>query len=115
MTAPRPAGYRLALIHGNSLPEGADPVEGKRMKIDARGALPVEAIDAGEIVSLPRHGFDRSVPAHLVDHRANIRALCELGCNRVLALGSAGSLDKDLHVRRSARSTTSPTGSPASA
>lgn len=57
MTAPRPAGYRLALIHGNSLPEGADPVEGKRMKIDARGALPVEAIDAGEIVSLPRHGL----------------------------------------------------------
>ena len=98
MTAPRPTGDRLAVIHGNSLPEGSDPVEGERVKIDAGGALPVEATDGGDIVGIPRHGFDRSVPAHLVDHRANIRAVCELGCNRVLALGSAGSLDTDLKV-----------------
>jgi 5'-methylthioadenosine phosphorylase len=94
MTAPRPTGDRLCLIHGYSLPEGADPVEGKRVEVDAGGALPVEATDGGEIVGIPRHGFDRSIPAHLVDHRANIRA----GCDRVLALGSAGSLDQDLKV-----------------
>lgn len=98
MSAPRPSAKRLAVIHGYSLPEGTDPVEGTRVEIEAGGAHPVEAIDAGEIVSLPRHGFDRSIPAHLVDHRANIRAVCELGCNRVLALGSAGSLDRDLEV-----------------
>jgi purine nucleoside phosphorylase len=98
MTAPRPTGSRLCLIHGSSLPEGADPVEGKRVTIDAGGALQVEATDGGDIVGIPRHGFDRSIPAHLVDHRANIRAACELGCDRVLALGSAGSLDQDLEV-----------------
>jgi 5'-methylthioadenosine phosphorylase len=98
MTAPRPTGSRLCLIYGNSLPEGADPVDGKRVKLDVGGALPVEATDGGDIVGIPRHGFDRSIPAHLVDHRANIRAACELGCDRVLALGSAGSLDKDLKV-----------------
>jgi purine nucleoside phosphorylase len=98
MSAPRPTGSRLCLIHGNSLPEGADPVQGDRVSIDAGGALPVEATDGGEIVGIPRHGFDRSIPAHLVDHRANIQAACALGCNRVLALGSAGSLDKDLKV-----------------
>jgi 5'-methylthioinosine phosphorylase len=98
MSAPRPAGSRLCLIHGNSLPEGADPVEGERVTVDVGGAAPVEATDGGDIVGIPRHRFDRSVPAHLVDHRANIRAACELGCNRVLALGSAGSLDKDLKV-----------------
>jgi 5'-methylthioadenosine phosphorylase len=98
MTAPRPTGSRLCLIHGNSLPEGADPVEGERVTIDGGGALPVEATDGVDIVGIPRHGFDRSIPAHLVDHRANIRAACELGCNRVLALGSAGSLDEDLKV-----------------
>ena len=97
MTAPRPGGDRLALIHGNSLPEGADPVEGKRVELDVGGAA-VEATDGGDIVGIPRHGFDRSTPAHLVDHRANIRAACELGCNRVLALGSTGSLDRDLRV-----------------
>ena len=98
MSAPRPTGDRLAVVYGYSLPEGAHPVEGERVSVDAGGERPVEAIDAGEVVGLPRHGFDRSVPAHLVDHRANVRALCELGCGRVLALGSAGSLRLDLEV-----------------
>ena len=98
MSAPRPTGDRLAVVYGYSLPEAAHPVDGKRVSIDAGGERPVEAIDAGEVVGLPRHGFDRSVPAHLVDHRANVRALCELGCGRVLALGSAGSLSLDLEV-----------------
>jgi 5'-methylthioadenosine phosphorylase len=98
MDAPRPTGDRLAVTYGYSLPEGADPVKGERVAVEAGGESPVEAIDAGEIVGLPRHGFDRGIPAHLVDHRANIRALCELGCGRVLALGSAGSLRADLEV-----------------
>jgi 5'-methylthioadenosine phosphorylase len=98
MSAPRPQGDRLCLIHGSSLAEGADPVEGERVTIDSGGARPVEATVGDDIVGIPRHGFDRSVPAHLVDHRANIRAACELGCDRVLALASAGSLDKDLKV-----------------
>jgi 5'-methylthioinosine phosphorylase len=98
MTAPRPSAGRLALIYGYSLPEGAQPVEGERLSLDAGGALPVEAIDAGGVVAIPRHGFDRSIPAHLVDHHANIRAVCELRCSRVLALGSAGSLRPELEV-----------------
>jgi 5'-methylthioinosine phosphorylase len=98
MTAPRPTGDRLAVIYGYSLPEGAHPVQGERVQVGAAGSRPVEAIDAGEVVALPRHGLDRSVPAHLVDHQANVRALCELGCGRVLALGSVGSLRDDLEV-----------------
>jgi 5'-methylthioadenosine phosphorylase len=98
VTAPRPTGNRLALIYGSSLPEGDEPIVGERVVVDVGGAHPVEAIDGGEAVAIARHRFDRSVPAHLVDHRANIRAACELGCNRVLALGSAGSLDERLEV-----------------
>jgi purine nucleoside phosphorylase len=98
MTAPRPSGDRLAVIHGYSLPDGRDPVKGRRLKVDAGGALPVDAIDGGSIIAIPRHGFDRSIPAHLIDHRANIRAACELGCDRVLALGSTGSLREDWNV-----------------
>ena len=97
MDAPRPTGDRLAVVYGYSLPEAAHPVEGERVSVDG-GGRPVEAIDAEEIVALPRHGFDRGVPAHLVDHRANIRALCELGCGRVLSLGSVGSLRRELAV-----------------
>jgi 5'-methylthioinosine phosphorylase len=97
MDAPGVTGDRLAVTYGYSLPEGAHPVEGERVTV-AAGDATLEAIDGGDLVGLPRHGFDRSVPAHLVDHRANVRALCELGCSRVLALGSVGSLRADLAV-----------------
>lgn len=45
-----------------------------------------------DLVVVRRHGPDGSVPAHLVDHIANVRALVDAGCDRVLALGSAGGL-----------------------
>jgi 5'-methylthioadenosine phosphorylase len=98
MQGPRRTGDRVAVIYGYSLPEGAHPVEGESVRVDVGGGRSIEAIDAGEIVALPRHGFDRGIPAHLVDHRANVRALAELGCGRVIALGSVGSLRRDLGV-----------------
>ena len=97
MTAPRPTGNRLCLIHGNSLPEDVDPIEGERFKLEI-GSARVEGTDGGDVVGIARHGFDRDVPAHLVDHHANITAACELGCNRVLALASAGSLGEHLEL-----------------
>jgi 5'-methylthioadenosine phosphorylase len=57
-----------------------------------RGTTEVELHDRGDLVVLMRHGPTGRVPAHLVDHHANVRALCEAGCDRVLALGSAGGL-----------------------
>jgi 5'-methylthioinosine phosphorylase len=92
VSAPQPIGRRLAVIHGNSLPPQAEAFEGPEVKVEAGGERPVRAIDAGSIVLIQRHGPDRRIPAHLVDHHTNIRAVCELGCDRVLALGSSGSL-----------------------
>jgi 5'-methylthioinosine phosphorylase len=98
VSAPRPSGSRLAVIHGSSLPERASPVEGDRILLDVGGTRPVEGIDSGSVVAIWRHGRERTVPAHLIDHRATIRAVCELGCNRVLALGSSGTLREDWPV-----------------
>jgi 5'-methylthioadenosine phosphorylase len=75
VSAPRPTGTGLALIVGNSLPPEAE-----------------DSIEAAQVAVIQRHGPGREVPAHLLDHHANIRVVCERGCNRVLALGSAGSL-----------------------
>jgi 5'-methylthioadenosine phosphorylase len=50
-------------------------------------------------VALQRHGGpERRVPAHLVDHVANMRALVEQGCDRVLAISSVGGLRDALGV-----------------
>ncbi len=74
--APTVTGSKLAIVHGHSLPPG--------MTVENPGIVPV-----------PRHGLDHEVPAHMLDHDANIRAICEAGCDRVIALGSVGSLRTD--------------------
>jgi 5'-methylthioadenosine phosphorylase len=45
-----------------------------------------------------RHGEGSYVLPHEIDHAANLRALVEHGCDRVLAIGSVGSLDTELPV-----------------
>jgi 5'-methylthioadenosine phosphorylase len=50
-------------------------------------------------VVLQRHGPpDQRVPAHLVDHEANMRSLVAQGCDRVLAISSVGGLRRELGV-----------------
>jgi 5'-methylthioadenosine phosphorylase len=60
------------------------------------GALAV--LDAGDVVVAQRHGLDGYRPPHLIDHRANMAALAELGCDRVLAVSSVGSLRTETPV-----------------
>jgi len=46
---------------------------------------------------LQRHGEEYRLP-HEIDHAANLAALAEQGCDRVLAIGSVGSLSEQLGV-----------------
>src|SRR3954451_6636095 len=45
-----------------------------------------------------RHGGEEYVLPHEIDHVANLRALVEQGCDRVLAIASVGSLNAELPV-----------------
>jgi 5'-methylthioadenosine phosphorylase len=76
MEPPTVSGTKLAVVHGHSLPPGM-------------------TVERPEIVPVPRHGLNHEVPAHMLDHHANIRAICEAGCDRVIALASVGSLRTD--------------------
>lgn len=68
---------RLALIAGSSL----------------RGA----GLPEGDWEMLQRHGEASAyVLPHRIDHVANMRSLAEAGCDRVLAVGSVGSLREQL-------------------
>jgi 5'-methylthioadenosine phosphorylase len=88
---------RLALVGGHGFhalqPWAAAP---KRKVTTERGA--VEVLDAGSHLVLARHGIDAYTPAHIVDHSRNLAALQELGCDRVLAICSVGSLHAKLAV-----------------
>lgn len=97
MTAPRIDGDRLAIVFGHSLP--SDEFDGAQRQVAVgRQHQPVSLIESDDFVVLPRHGVAEYTPAHRIDHHANIRALCESGCDRVLALCSVGSLRPDWPV-----------------
>ena len=48
------------------------------------------------VVFLTRHGAGHSVPPHLVNYRANIRALADAGVRDVVAVNVTGSIDPTL-------------------
>jgi len=55
----------------------------------------VQKIGQTEIAFLPRHGKGHSVPPHMINYRANIKALEQLGVKRILATAAVGSLNYD--------------------
>jgi 5'-methylthioadenosine phosphorylase len=48
------------------------------------------------VAFLARHGKGHSVPPHLVNYRANIQALKDLGVKRVIATAAVGSLNEKM-------------------
>lgn len=76
---------RLAVILGSNAigPGGAE--------------LAATAAGHGALV-VQRHGATGYRLPHLIDHAANLRPLLEAGCDRVLAVGSAGSLKAELGI-----------------
>jgi 5'-methylthioadenosine phosphorylase len=78
---------RLAVILGsNALGPGGEEIA-------------AAAADHGAaIVQRHRGGDGLFLLPHAIDHEANLRPLAEQGCDRVLAIGSVGSLDPDLGV-----------------
>jgi 5'-methylthioadenosine phosphorylase len=77
---------RLALVLGsNGLGRDGEEVAASAA---SRGAVVVQRHDGAGTYTLP----------HRIDHAANMRALAERGCDRVLAVGSVGSLRTELPV-----------------
>lgn len=76
---------RLAVILGSN----ATGPDGERL---------VAAVGGHGAEVLQRHGGERYVLPHLIDHEANLRSLREAGCDRVLAVCSVGSLKEEIAV-----------------
>ncbi len=72
----------------------------KEIKIETPYGAPSDKIALGEIAGkkvafLPRHGKNHSLPPQMINFRANIWALCNLGVKRILTSHAVGSLQKD--------------------
>lgn len=53
-------------------------------------------LNGNEVVFLPRHGAEHSLPPHRINYRANIWALHYLGIRDVLATQAVGSLNQQM-------------------
>jgi 5'-methylthioadenosine phosphorylase len=49
-----------------------------------------------EIVHLSRHGKDKSIPSSMVNFKANIYALKEIGCTHIISTTTCGSLREEI-------------------
>ena len=54
----------------------------------------------GGIVYLPRHRPDHSVPPHMINYRANVQALLDLGVDTVISIYAVGSITRRLSPGR---------------
>ena len=88
---------RLAVVGGHSILGSTFAGDAERVDVEVPSAS-VAVLDADHFLVLQRHGLDHYAAAHALDHRANLRALVELDCDRVLALSSVGGLRPELGV-----------------
>jgi purine nucleoside phosphorylase len=88
---------RLGIAAGSSLLD-AEPPRGATRRDTATPYGQVALYEAGDHVLLQRHGLDRYVAPHAIDHRANMAALAALGVDRVLAVASVGAVRAEIEV-----------------
>jgi 5'-methylthioadenosine phosphorylase len=88
---------RLALIAGTTLLDVDLAREAKRREVATPWGQ-ASVLDAGDHLRMQRHGHDRYSAPHAIEYRASLAALSELGADRVLAIGSVGSLRRELKV-----------------
>lgn len=48
------------------------------------------------VLFMNRHGAGHSIPPHMINYRANIRGLKELGVDRILATAAVGSVNREM-------------------
>jgi 5'-methylthioadenosine phosphorylase len=92
---------KIAVIGGTGI---ADPKVFKTVKeVDAdtpygkpSDRIRIAEFDGRHVAFLPRHGSGHTIPPHMVNYRANMRALKDLGVERVIGLAAVGSLKEEV-------------------
>jgi 5'-methylthioadenosine phosphorylase len=72
-------------------------------KVETPYGAPSETVTIGtvggkSVAFLPRHGHSHELPPHMINYRANIWAMKELGVTRILGPCATGSLQPDVQI-----------------
>ncbi|MBE3585177.1 MAG: S-methyl-5'-thioadenosine phosphorylase [Thermoanaerobacter sp.] len=90
---------RIAIIGGTGVydPSILDEVRQKRLETPFGPVwVKIGNYREREVAFVARHGEDHSVPPHLVNYRANIWGLKQLGVKSILATAAVGSLNPEM-------------------
>jgi 5'-methylthioadenosine phosphorylase len=88
---------RIAIIGGSGLERLFEKPEQSIIKTPYGAAASVSFGKVGgkQVVFLPRHGPNHSVPPHRINYRANIWAIHTLGVKRIFATNAVGAINRD--------------------
>ncbi len=94
----------LAVIGGTGVYKLADLQDVDTREVETRFGKPSGPIRIGSLLGqrvafLARHGEGHSMPPHLINYRANLAALQDIGATRVLALNTVGGIGDDFGPR----------------
>jgi len=56
----------------------------------------VTVLESEDMVFLPRHGMEDTIPPHRINHQANLSAFKELGVSMIIGVNSVGSLKPEI-------------------
>lgn len=93
---------KLAVIGGTGVYRAEMLKDVKEVELDTRyGKVDflVGTCQGHNVVFMTRHGKGHTVPPHLINYRANIQALRELGVKKVIATAAVGSLNENMAPR----------------
>lgn len=91
----------LAIIGGSGLTQLANLDVSHQQVVrtpygDPSAALTFGRIGREQVVFLARHGYGHTIAPHLVNYRANIWALAEVGAKKIVSVASVGGIRTDL-------------------
>ena len=65
---------------------------------DPSGAISRGQLAGKEILFLPRHGYEHTIPPHKVNYRANIAALQQAGAEYIIAVNAVGGITAEMQA-----------------
>ena len=92
---------KIGIIGGSGLDDPDLLQNAIDIEVETRHGVPSSPLKQGtlagrDVVLLARHGRAHTIPPTFVNYRANIQALKEAGCTRILATTACGSLRQEI-------------------
>jgi 5'-methylthioadenosine phosphorylase len=90
---------KIAIIGGTDVEKLAEVLRVRLVEVETPFGNVPAFLGEGELANLAfisRHGSRRDLPPHRINHRANLKALQQLGVDRVVAMFSVGSLNEEI-------------------